>query len=236
MILHTYKNKFYSLFLLIHILIMKNNYIHPPFLSCSSWSIFNGTTKEFLFGSAEHQRREIASLTKLMTAYTALQIVKKYELDIYEQNIDVDNQSVGLRGISANLSEDDTLCLYDLLHGVLIPSGNDASHCVASFLGEILETSGKKLQSQDRSPIQYFISEMNLNATKLNMKSTNYANTTGLANPYNKSTAYDIGLLALSAIRDPIIKDIVRKKEYTCVAFDFLGDENFIDGIQQINY
>jgi serine-type D-Ala-D-Ala carboxypeptidase (penicillin-binding protein 5/6) len=49
----------------------------PPATTAKSWSILDGRTGEVLFGKAEHERREIASMTKIMTGFIVIQIMRK---------------------------------------------------------------------------------------------------------------------------------------------------------------
>ena len=60
-----------------------------------------------------------------------------------------------------------------------------------------------------------FIKEMNHTAKKLNMNKTKYANSHGLANPNNRSTAYDIALLSSHAMQHPIFREVVSTRSFT---------------------
>jgi D-alanyl-D-alanine carboxypeptidase len=68
--------------------------------------------------------------------------------------------------------------------------------------------------------MKYFLQEMNRYARALGLESTNYANPTGLSHKNNKSTAADIGKLACIAMQDPLVREIVINKSYTCVGRD----------------
>lgn len=70
-------------------------------------------------------------------------------------------------------------------------------------------------------PIKYFLYEMNRYARALGLYSTNYANPHGLGHKNNKSTAADQGKLSAIAMQDPLFRDIVNKKVYTCTALDY---------------
>ena len=60
--------------MLVHKLLVD---LAPPFVTAKSWSISDGRTGEILFGKCENDRREIASLTKIMTCFVVIQIVRK---------------------------------------------------------------------------------------------------------------------------------------------------------------
>lgn len=55
--------------------------ISVPFVSAQSWVVYDCTLEQVLFGRMERERREIASLTKIMTCYLALRLMKKYGID-----------------------------------------------------------------------------------------------------------------------------------------------------------
>lgn len=64
--------------MLVHKLLVD---LAPPFVTAKSWSICDGRTGEILFGKCENDRKEIASLTKIMTAFVVIQIVRKIKLN-----------------------------------------------------------------------------------------------------------------------------------------------------------
>jgi D-alanyl-D-alanine carboxypeptidase (penicillin-binding protein 5/6) len=53
----------------------------PPFVTAKSWAIMDGRTGEILFGKCENDRREIASMTKVMTLFVVVQIIRKIKLN-----------------------------------------------------------------------------------------------------------------------------------------------------------
>ena len=55
--------------------------IPVPFVSAQSWVVYDLQTEQVLFGRMERERREIASLTKIMTSYVVLTLIKRYSLD-----------------------------------------------------------------------------------------------------------------------------------------------------------
>jgi D-alanyl-D-alanine carboxypeptidase len=61
----------------------------PPFVTARSWAIFDVTSDKFMFGKFESDRREVASLTKMMVAYTVTAICEWFEIDIESQLIEV---------------------------------------------------------------------------------------------------------------------------------------------------
>lgn len=143
-----------------------------------------------------------------------------------------------LGGTSANLEPGQVYTISQLLYGLMLPSGNDASVALAVWAGRKLLTREKEEAVQDRnkSTVQLgrcmssqgdceaepkksecysrFLKEMNAKARSLKMMKTNYSNSHGLINQNNKSSAYDIALLTSHAMQNPTFREIVQTKEY----------------------
>ena len=102
-----------------------------------AWAIYKD--ENFLWGQNEIESREIASLTKMMTAYVCLKIIKDSQLINFDTILEVPEVASGIRGTSARLIQTDCLSVWDLLHGLLLPSGNDAAVCLAYRFGQILK-------------------------------------------------------------------------------------------------
>ena len=108
-----------------------------PHCSAQSWVIFDRETNSALFGRMEKERREVASLTKILTLYTVLSFIDRKAIKL-DTKIIIDEEAASVAGTSANLLAGDTFKLIDLFYGLMLPSGNDAAHALASFIGEIL--------------------------------------------------------------------------------------------------
>lgn len=93
-------------------------------------------------------KQEIASLTKIMTAYTAIQIVEELVLDvvwilflkIFKEKIEIVVPRIAtfLGGTTAGLHKNDVFTLEELLYAMMLPSGNDAALTIAMHLGHLL--------------------------------------------------------------------------------------------------
>ncbi len=103
-------------------------------MTAPSWIVLNHETREILFGRLEKERREIASLTKIMTLYTALQLCDQLKIEL-SWPVVVTQEAAEVTGTSANLKPGDTLTIEQLMYGVMLPSGNDAAFLLASFFG-----------------------------------------------------------------------------------------------------
>lgn len=84
------------------------------------------------------KRREIASLTKIMTWYATLKLMERYDLHKHNTLVTVSRRASQQVGTTAYLQEDHTFSIWDLLHGLMLPSGNDAAIALAEFFGSLL--------------------------------------------------------------------------------------------------
>ena len=75
----------------------------PPLVSAQSWSIFDMKNNHFLFGKMERERREVASLTKIMTLYVALNLLEKFSINEHEMTVTITENAADVTGTSAEL-------------------------------------------------------------------------------------------------------------------------------------
>jgi D-alanyl-D-alanine carboxypeptidase len=110
----------------------------PPHTTAYNWAIYDQEKCVLLFGKNERERREVASLTKIMVAYTVLKLSQRLGLDIEKELVTVSYEASATTGTSADLVEGDTLTILQLLYGLMLPSGNDAGVALAEYFGAIL--------------------------------------------------------------------------------------------------
>ncbi|MEO8839911.1 MAG: D-alanyl-D-alanine carboxypeptidase family protein [Herbaspirillum sp.] len=157
-----------------------------PNIAAKSWLLLDVTSGQTIASDNPDLRIEPASLTKLMTVYLAFDALtdKKLTLDtmitVSERAWKVDRSS------SKMFIEPKTPVSFgDLLTGVIVQSGNDASVAVAEAVAGTEDA---------------FVVLMNREAQRLGMKSTHFANSHGLPDPNNYSTAHDLALLASALV------------------------------------
>lgn len=109
-----------------------------PLVSAQSWAIYDTKNDTFLFGKLERDRREIASLTKIMTCYVVLNLIEKFQIDEVSTIIEISENAANISGTSAELEEGDKLSIWDLLHALMLPSGNDAATILSEYFGNLL--------------------------------------------------------------------------------------------------
>lgn len=178
-----------------------------PHVSATSWCVYDATHDTMLHGRRETETREIASLTKIMTCYTTLRLIDKLDEVTLDSIVTVSAKAASVTGTSANLLEGDCITIWDLLHGLMLPSGNDAAWALAEYFSQV---SGGPLT------IKPFLSEMNGLAQELSLMSTYYQNPHGLAILRNLSTARDVCRLAKVAMQDSRFARIVNARLHNC--------------------
>jgi len=157
-----------------------------PTIAGKSWLLLDYSTGQALASYNPDERVEPASLTKLMTAYIVLAAIKDKKL-APTQLVPVSERAWKAPGSRMFIEPKRPVTVNDLLHGLVIQSGNDA--CIA--LAEAVAGSEEA-----------FARLMNREAQRLGLKNTHFANSTGLPDPQHYSTARDLGALAAALIRD----------------------------------
>jgi D-alanyl-D-alanine carboxypeptidase (penicillin-binding protein 5/6) len=161
----------------------------PPEVAARSYLLVDLTSNQTLAERDADAPSDPASLTKLMTAYLVFTALhdKKLALD---QKLPVSLRAWEERKGGGSLMFIDTTMtptVDELLHGVIIQSGNDASVALAEAVGGTLDQ---------------FVAMMNRQAQAWGLKNTTFKNVTGLTEPGHKSTARDLSVIASHIIRD----------------------------------
>ena len=174
--------------------------IAPPPVAARAWLLLDVGSGQVLTAENPDQRIEPASLTKLMTAYLAFAAVKGKTLSL-DQTIPVSPKAWKVPGSKMFIEPQTPVTVKELLHGMIVQSGNDA--CVA--LAEAIAGSEEA-----------FAQLMNKEAARLGLKNTHFENSTGLPHPSHLTSVRDLSLLATAIIRDfPEFYPIYSIKEYT---------------------
>jgi D-alanyl-D-alanine carboxypeptidase (penicillin-binding protein 5/6) len=176
----------------------------PPVLAARNWLLIDVTSGQTLTGQDANARVDPASLTKLMTEYLTLQALRDKKLTIDQQvNVPVDlYKRVNRKEESVMfIPPGQTASVDDLLHGLIIQSGNDA----ALVLSEAVAGSETT-----------FVDMMNREAKRIGMTGTNYRNEAGLTDPQHYTTPADLALLVGHLITEfPEYYKLYSQKEFT---------------------
>ncbi|CAK70730.1 unnamed protein product (macronuclear) [Paramecium tetraurelia] len=215
--------------------------LNPPQTTALSWCIVTQIGDE-LVSKSPSLKLEVASLTKIMTAYTAIQLCEDLNLDYNEINIRIPRIATQIGGTSAFLRRDDILSLVELLYALMLPSGNDAAISIALHFGSILNTQRKQkiasyitcdtiqgfYDDTQMSNMNRFVRQMNENAMKLGMRDSQFSNPHGLSSKANKSTASDMCRMSSAYLKIPVLKQICNSKSFSCRNYEWFNTNQLL--------
>ena len=156
----------------------------PPQLSASSYILMDAYTGDILVEKNADQAYPPASLTKLMTAYIVEYELARGNLAMTDQ-VSVSEKAWRMGGSRMFIREGTKVGLEDLMRGIIIQSGNDASVAAAEHVA------GSE---------SAFADLMNQHAQLLGMKNSHFMNATGLPAEQHYSSAHDLALLSRATI------------------------------------
>jgi len=175
----------------------------PPALQARSYVLMDYDSGQVLAAKQPKLRVEPASLAKLMTLYIAFDEIKTGRAkpdDLVLVSEKAWRQGMDSRESRMFIEVGKRVALQDLIHGIIIQSGNDATVAVAEHFGGSEEV---------------FVGLMNQYAKKLGMTGTHYANSIGIPDPELYTTAEDVALLSRALIRDfPDEYPLFKEKEF----------------------
>ena len=157
-----------------------------PQVDARSYIVVDYRTDKILAAKDATSRMEPASLTKLMTAYIVFQELSAGKLKLDEQ-INVSEHAWRSEGSRTFIELGKPVSALDLILGMIVQSGNDATIALAEHIAGTEET---------------FAQMMNAQAQRLGMLGSHFENSSGLPSPQHYSTARDLSLLANAIIRD----------------------------------
>ena len=157
-----------------------------PVLAAKAWVLVEFGSGQELAAHNPEEKLEPASLTKLMTAYLTFSALHQKKLALTDE-VTVSEKAWRTGGSRMFIRVGTKVQIEDLIRGMVVHSGNDASVALAEAVAGDEAT---------------FADMMNREAARLGMKATHFKNATGLPDPEHRSTARDLALLASALIRD----------------------------------
>ena len=152
----------------------------PPDVNVESYILYSPDVDSIIASLEEIKQIKPASITKLMTAYTVFHAIKEGQIDMVDR-VRVSDYAMSVGGSTMFLNKYMDATVEDLIQGMIIISGNDASVALAEHIAGNEET---------------FAIYMNMYAEALGMKNTNFTNSSGLEHDDHYSSALDIAILA----------------------------------------
>ncbi len=158
----------------------------PPEIAARSFLVMDVTADQVLAGRDIDSAVEPASLTKLMTQYLVFDALRSKKIDL-KQTLPVSTRAWKMPGSRMFIDPSMQVPVDDLIKGMVVQSGNDATVALAEGVGGTVER---------------FVQLMNEQAKALGMKNTTYKNPEGLTEPGHTTTARDLSVLATRLLRD----------------------------------
>lgn len=171
-----------------------------PAIDAKAYLLMDGQSGKILASQNADTRVEPASLTKLMSAYVLMSEIKKGTIKLTD-NVRISEKAWRTQGSKMFVEVNKTVPFNDLLMGMIIQSGNDATIALAEH------TAGSE---------ESFAALMNQYAQALGMKNSHFANSTGWPDPNHYATAHDMAILTRALINEfPEHYKLYKIKEYT---------------------
>ena len=195
----------------------------PPAIAAAAWTLVDVQSGQTIASKAPDERRDPASLTKLMTQYLVFGALRQKAI-VPSQMVGVSERAWRAEGSRMFIEPRKSVSVDELVHGMIVQSGNDASIALAEL---VAGSEGA------------FVERMNQEAKRLGMTGTQFANATGLSDPQHWSTAGDLAKLAAAVVRDfpeyyPLYS--VREYRYNHITQPnrnrLLWSDPFVDGMK----
>ena len=194
-----------------------------PDLSAKSYILIDFNSGLVLAEKNPDERLEPASITKLMTAYAVFRAIKSGQINLADE-VTISEKAWRTEGSRMFVEVGTRVTVEQLLPGMIIPSGNDASVALAEYVGGTEET---------------FAQVMNDLAAELSMTNSQFRNATGLPMDGHYTTARDISTLARALIREfPDYYRWYSQREFTYNGITqanrntLLGRDDSVDGMK----
>ncbi len=175
----------------------------PPDVAARSYILLDVNSSQVLAAKDPDMSVEPASLTKLMSAYLVFQALKDGKLNL-QQEVVVSERAwrTGMTGASRSyIDVGSRVKVEDLVKGMIVQSGNDATVALAEAVG---------------GSVEHFVELMNRQAQAFGLKATSFKNPEGLPAPGHVSTARELMVIATHVVRDfPQYASYDAMKEFT---------------------
>lgn len=195
----------------------------PGPLASKSYLLVDMLSRQILAAKNPDEHIEPASLTKLMTAYVVFDALRQKRITL-SQPVTVSEKAWRAPGSRMFLDPDKPVAIEDLLQGMIVQSGNDASIALAEGVAGAEEV---------------FVEQMNREAARLGLRNSNFVNATGLPHAQQHSTATDLALLSAAIISEfPQYFPMYRLREFrynNITQYNrnrLLGRDPYVDGLK----
>jgi D-alanyl-D-alanine carboxypeptidase (penicillin-binding protein 5/6) len=174
--------------------------VPAPNLTAKAWLTLDVNSGQVIAAQNPNEKVEPASLTKIMSAYLVFEALETKRLTL-EQTVNISEKAWKTEGSRMFVKPDTQVSVDDLLQGVIVQSGNDATVALAEAVA------GSE---------SAFAALMNDEAARQGLNDTHFVNSTGLPDPEHTTTAHDLAILAKNLVnRFPQYLHYYSQKEFT---------------------
>ncbi len=166
--------------------------------------LLEADTGTILYEKNAHEKLPPASITKVMTLLLIMESIERGELKLTDR-VKTSERAASMGGSQIFLQVGEEMTVEDMIKGIAIASGNDASVAMAEHIGGTEEA---------------FVAKMNERAKQLGMKNTHFVNANGLPAPDHYSSALDIALMSRELLKHELIT------KYTGIYQDYLRKDS----------
>jgi len=154
-----------------------------------SMVVMDVDSNRVLLSQNANEQLAMASTTKIMTAIVAIE-----ESSDLNEIVKINDKAVGIEGTSIYLQKNESIPLKELLYGLMLASGNDASLAIGYHIG--------------KGNLESFVDKMNEKAKQIGANNTQFINPHGLDTVGHYTTAYDLALITAYAHKNDVYKEI----------------------------
>ncbi|MBC8016868.1 MAG: D-alanyl-D-alanine carboxypeptidase [Sporomusaceae bacterium] len=164
---------------------------NPPNIVAKSAIVIDAATGKVLYSKNAEEKRYPASTTKIMSLIVAL------EHSNLDEMVTTSRNASGTEGSTLWLAEGEKLKMLDVLYGIMLVSGNDATVAVAEHIS---------------GSVEKFAQLMTDKAHTIGANDTNFTNSNGLPDPNHFSTAHDLARITAYGYKKPLFTEIISTK------------------------
>ncbi len=162
------------------------------YTSAKAMCVMEASSGRVLYSKNMDAQLPMASTTKIMTAITAIE-----NCNDLDEKFEISPKAVGISGTSLYLRKGEAFSIRELLYGLMLISGNDASVAIGERVG---------------GNCKNFIEMMNSTAKKIGATNSHFDNTHGLDSKTHYTSAYDLALITSYAFNNEVFREIVSTK------------------------
>lgn len=173
---------------------------NPPDIKAVGYILVDANSGYVIAKNKANERMEPASLTKMMVSYIAAKALEEGKISL-DDEVTVSKKAWKMKGSRMFIEVNDKVTVQQLLNGIVVQSGNDATIALAEYIAGDEET---------------FVKMMNKEARRLGLNDTHFANATGLPHEDHYSTPHDLAMLGIHLVKDyPSHYQYYSRKQYT---------------------